>query len=207
MRLAVAETATLAPAAGLAAGEVLPVPAGVLPAPLTAPPRVGMIGEPRPLAHAKLFQFREAALRSDHCSISHIAVRLQENGYWWISLRADQNPREVPPVEIATPTMTLEEPKQFTEHLLRNQFFVRVHCIGGHGPGTERGLLGTPVMVQLEPAPFWVQRGMPYPLIGTGFHPAVVEFYDLIDRVEVEFFYRLDSSQAQPVVTPAGGVP
>ena len=156
---------------------------------------------------AKLFQFREASLRSEHCSISQMAVRLHSNGNWAISLRADQNPRTIEPVEVMTPAMTKEDPRLFTEHFLRNQFFVRVRCYAQHGPGVDEGLLGKPVMVQLEAPPFWVQRGVPYPLLATGWDGAVEKYYNQIDRVAIEFFYRQDASQTLPVIIAPGGAP
>ena len=49
---------------------------------------------------------------------------------------------------------------------------------------------GRPLLLELAPEPFWVQRGVPSfkSLSGTDDH--IEEIIDLVDRVEIEFYYR-----------------
>jgi hypothetical protein len=49
---------------------------------------------------------------------------------------------------------------------------------------------GKPVLFELPPASFWVQRGVPYDFWAKQPLPDVSQYFDLIDRVEVEFSYR-----------------
>ena len=50
--------------------------------------------------------------------------------------------------------------------------------------------LGKPVLVELPTAMFWVQRGYPYDFFARQPQRDVAQYFDLIDRVEVEFSYR-----------------
>ena len=50
------------------------------------------------------------------------------------------------------------------------------------------GLL--PHFFELPTAVFWVQRGYPFDFWAQQPLPAVSQFFDVIDRVEVEFSYR-----------------
>ncbi len=48
---------------------------------------------------------------------------------------------------------------------------------------------GKPVLFELGPDRFWVQRGQPKDLWLRGTDKAVKRYFDLIDRVEIEFYY------------------
>jgi len=138
----------------------------------------------------KSFQFvKDPILQSDHCSVSQMSVLLHESGRWTISLQANQNP--VNPRQILD--VTTAQPKQlFTDHLQRNEFHVVARCYSQYGPGDSNGLLGKPLVFPLLVRPFMVQRQQPYALFETGFHPDVQQYFGSIDRVEIEFAYKLD---------------
>lgn len=137
----------------------------------------------------KSFQFVEnATLQIDHCSLSRMSVLLHASGDWSVSLRAEQNSLMPPssPVDVSTN----EKARKFTDHLQRNEFHIQVRCYAGHGPGDVDGLLGKPIVIPLNVAPFWVQKQRPYPLFATGNDRRIEDYFDLIDRVEIEFVYR-----------------
>ena len=79
-----------------------------------------------------------------------------------------------------------------TDSLKRNQFFVKVRCYGGYPVREALPALapGKPVLFELPTAIFWVQRGYPYDFWAKQPLRAVAQYFDLIDRVEVEFSYR-----------------
>lgn len=138
----------------------------------------------------KSFQFVEnPTLQTDHCSISQMSVLLHESGRWTISLQANQNRLVADPVMDVT---TMEPKRLFTGHLQRNEFQVVARCYAQYGPDDPSGLLGKPLVIPLVVKPFWVQRQQPHPLFVTDFHPDVQLYFDAIDRVEIEFAYRLD---------------
>jgi len=138
----------------------------------------------------KSFQFvKDSTLRIDHCSIGQMSVLLHESGQWTVSLRADQNPLNPPqPLDVTT----AEPIRKFTDHLQRNQFHVVVYCYASHGPGGTETLIGKPLVIPLNVRPFWVQQAKPYQLFVTDHHPHVRQYFASIDRVEIEFAYKLD---------------
>lgn len=140
------------------------------------------------------FSLSQRELRINHCSVSELAVVLHEDGYWTLSLRAVQNPafigtpgNKVSRLDGAIPVNGLE-----TNQLLRNLFFVRIRGLGAfaHEPSAADVCLGKPVLVSLDAPSFWVQRGQPRSIWVKQVRPDVAKYFDLIDRVEVEFFYR-----------------
>lgn len=151
----------------------------------------------------KVFQLSRPEVKLDHCSLSRVAVTLQENGEWILSLRADQNAWMTGPQhEVSTPThlagaVSARRPPipnlpLETEGLKRNQFIVKVRCYGAFKIFEKQPAAnpGKPVLFELPTALFWVQRGVPYDLYLRQSLPAVAQFYDVVDRVEVEFSYR-----------------
>ena len=134
----------------------------------------------------KSFQFvQQPALRVDHCEVSRLSVLIDDQGNWSLSLRAGQNTGQ------AANTVTSAEPsRQFSDHLLRNQFHIRVHCYARSGDLPANSPLGRPLVATVQPQPFWVQKQRPYDFSSAGRDPRLEQSFDLIDRVEVEFFYR-----------------
>ena len=136
---------------------------------------------------AKVYQLERPTLAVDHCSISAVAVVLQDDGQWTLSLRADQNPVREETAAAAGPAGQTQ-----TSHLLRNEFHVDIRCYGAMaipgGDQADRGV-GKPVLCVLHPEGFWVQRGQPRHLRTGGRSESLREYFRLIDRAEVEFFY------------------
>jgi hypothetical protein len=142
------------------------------------------------LSGAKVFQFpNPAVLKIDHCSISEMSVQVHDSGGWELSLRADQNPLDAPPEKKVT---TIEDRQLYTDHLQRNQFFVRVQCYANYGRAGRSGLLGKPLVIPLEVEPFFVQKGVPLALVVPGYSSKVKANYASIDRAEIEFYYRTE---------------
>lgn len=149
--------------------------------------------EPLQLFSGKTFSFGESpVLRIGHCSISKMSVQVYDSGGWSVSLQADQNPNPGSDEAVnAVRDVTTAEPIQsFTEHLQRNQFFVRAYCYANYGRGRRAGALGGPTVIPLELEPFWVQKGVSHPLVVTGSLPRVRQLFQQIDRVELEFYIR-----------------
>jgi hypothetical protein len=140
----------------------------------------------------RVFQLAEATLQLDHCFVSRVAVTLHESGCWSVSARADQNP-----VKLGTASdpgaFRPDRPRDlFTEHLKRNQFFLKIRCqtLGTVATKLPNTAPGPATLIRLEPAPFWVQNGQPYDYHTEGCDPRIGAFFELWDRVEVEFYYR-----------------
>jgi hypothetical protein len=152
---------------------------------------------------AKYFQMSHTSVQLDQCFLSRVALTLEQQGFWTLSLRADQNPwmtgpnHEVTgpfelPGAVSALHPLLSNLEKETDGLKRNQFFVRVRCYGGY-PLREplpAATIGKPVLFELPVAAFWVQRGFPYDLWTRQPMPDVARCYDLVNRVEVEFWYR-----------------
>jgi hypothetical protein len=139
--------------------------------------------EPKRPTVIELYQLDQPRLQIDHCEISQVALQLWENGWWVLSLRADQNrrPPQGEPV-VYNPRL----------HIKRNEFVVRLRCLGAfRTEPTEAALAaGKPVLVDLEAEPFWVENGQPRYVRTGGCCELVQDQFEDIDRVEIEFFYR-----------------
>lgn len=136
----------------------------------------------QPERDLRFFQLDRAQLTVDHCVVSDVAIQLYRNGCWVLSLRADQHPNSAADAYVHQPRL----------HLKRNQFNVRLRCYGFYSGATAPSSLkaGRPILAQLKPVSFWVERQQPKFLrIGCFDHNLAVHF-DRINRMEVEFFYR-----------------
>jgi len=138
----------------------------------------------------KVFQFEQTDLTIDHCKVSRMALQLQADGRWALSLQADQNPVRINPIDVTTNVTTIEPPRKFTEHLKRNEFVITLRCYAGT-QGVATSNVGQPVVVPIYPEPFWVQKAEPYDYHEAGQDEAIARYFSLIDRVELEFRYRL----------------
>lgn len=134
----------------------------------------------------RLYQLDRPGLQIDHCAISRVALQLHDDGIWVLSLRADQNRQDEP---AAAPPPG--EQRKATAHIKRNQFVVKLRCYGRYEvkEAEPEASTGKPVLVQIEPERFWVQRGEPRHFVGSGKQEDLTRYFDLIDRVEIEFFY------------------
>ena len=144
------------------------------------------LGKAGPLERFKHFHLaKQAGLQVGYCAISRVALVLNANGEFILSLRAYQDPA-VPLSPAAMP------PNQNVDFLKRNKFHVRVLCYGAF-PVYEKALdksSGKPVLCQLEPEGFWVQRGVPLDYRIQGYSPDAQRYFSRIDRILVVFSYQ-----------------
>jgi hypothetical protein len=156
----------------------------------------------------KYYQLNTTVLAVDHCSISRVSLAIQDDGYWTLSLRADQNAQSAvntPLVAAATPkpvaNTSVPQPKpvlrgaspttKVTDYIKRNLFTVAIRGYTGYlAQGPADGAPGRPVLFQLLPDAFWVQKGVPLFPKFEGIKGEIKDFYKTIDRLEVELSYR-----------------
>jgi hypothetical protein len=162
-----------------------------------------------PSGHKMVFyQLKQNELRVEHCSISRVSLAIRDDGSWILSLRADQNSQTVaatPLVAVGTPkpTANTSVPKpgtivpaaspmtKFTDHIKRNLFTVTVRGYTGIlTQGALDGAPGRPVLFELLPSPFWVQKQVALFPRFEGTKAEIAEYFKSIDRVEVELSYR-----------------
>lgn len=141
-------------------------------------------GEVRGRIH--VYQWDESDLKVDHCSISGVVLQFYKDGRWTLSLRGHQNPASEAALGPAA-----AESGRYTAHLKRNEFVVQFRCYGLYQVGVSSAArsVGKPVLFPLGPLKFWVQRGEPREYVFMGCDDEVREFFDRIDRVELEFYY------------------
>jgi len=157
---------------------------------------------------AYAYQMSQAELRVDHCAISRVALVIRTDGIWTLTLRADQNrleDRDPPLIAVGRPVVTdatspapsrvilpgTTATTRFSEHIKRNQFIVRVR--GYAFAVTETSFdapPGRPVLFQLAPEPFWVQKQEPLFKKFQDCDLDVAEYARSVDRVEIELTYR-----------------
>lgn len=138
----------------------------------------------------RYFQLPAPVLRIDHCEISQVALVIDADGHWTLSLRADQNRQFNGGYgeRFVTDTRT-GNPKQ-TSHIKRNRFHVKLRCfVNFSEPTLIPPPLGKPVVAELCPPPFWVQRDEPYSLKVGNVDKALAQYFDRLDRIEVVFTY------------------
>ncbi len=139
--------------------------------------------EPRRQTIIELYQLDQPRLTVDQCEISQVALQLHDDGEWVLTLRADQNRR---------PDDAAAAPYNPRLYIKRNQFTVRLRCLGAfkNEPALAALAAGKPVLVDLDPEPFWVENGQPRYVRTCGRSPLIANYFADIDRVEIEFFYR-----------------
>ena len=126
------------------------------------------------------FSLRETRLSIDHCSVSRVAVTLEESGAWKVNFTGRQDPFDVP--EMDRPRFVRFE---------RNRFFVTVKLFGQYALATdpETMSLAPPQIVELEVPAFWLERGEMDSRFYSDFSPEVAAYFDVITRIEVDFQY------------------
>ena len=152
---------------------------------------------------AYYYQMSQAELRVDHCAISRVALVIRTDGFWKLSLRADQNRRDdrdptliavgrpvvtettaLAPSRVILPGATATS--RFSEHIKRNLFIVRVR---GYAVYTTETSLDAPparpVLFDLAPESFWVQRQEPVFRTFQDVKGEIAEFARSVDRVEI----------------------
>lgn len=142
----------------------------------------------------KLFQLeRPKELEIEHCAITQVALQLDRDGHWTLSLRAYQN-AVLPSDQAGKPEKAARKKPAVAERAAlfekRNLFVVKVRAYGTFseeaGPSDESP--GRPVMFTLGPESFWVERGQPYDLYRKHHNREVTDYFDHVDRVEMEFY-------------------
>lgn len=139
------------------------------------------------------FQLNQARLQVAHCSISRVALTVRSDGFWTLSLRADQNPVVLPgPPPPPRDVGGSSAPALQTAHVRRNLFILHVRgytAFRAPDPDPDSGP-GHPLLFELSPEPFLVQRGVPEFLTFRGVDTSVAHDFALIDRVEVELRFQ-----------------
>lgn len=147
----------------------------------------------------KLFQLDRAELTIDHCSVSQVALVVHERGVWTLSLRADQNrvvdtsaPGSVIAAATTSPNGPITAGAGARPHLKRNEFHVRLRCLGAFAETPPDGVasVGKPILAVLEPDAFQVESGQPKWVRVPGESRELRRYFAQVDRVEFEFFYR-----------------
>jgi hypothetical protein len=147
-------------------------------------------GAPVVVSRARYFQLQKSQLKVDHCSLSRVAVAVFYDGTFTVAFQADQNRRESN--DPADANKQRPDVVRQTSHLKRNEFHVRLrfHAEMKLSENTKGVTNGKPVIFEVPLDPFWVQRGQPYPFFQKSHCRDLMEHFDRIDRVEVEFYYR-----------------
>jgi hypothetical protein len=148
----------------------------------------------------KLFQLqRPKELEIEHCAITQVALQLDREGYWTLSLRAYQN--AVLPADQAAKAEQAEKAERRAAKKKaaaeggalfdkRNLFVVklRAYAMFSDEAGSRDELPGKPVMFTLGPESFWVERGQPYDLYRKYYNAEITRYFDYVDHVELEFY-------------------
>jgi len=157
---------------------------------------------PGPRDHEiKLFQVeRPKELEIEHCSITQVALQMDREGDWTLSLRAYQNAplpadqaaqaekAEKAERRAAKKKAAPAEGKALFEK--RSLFVVKIRAYGtsSEAAGSRDDLQGRPAMFTLGPESFWVERGQPYDLYRKYHNGEITRYFDHVDHVEVEFY-------------------
>ena len=149
----------------------------------------------------KLFQVaRPKELEIEHCSITQVALQLDRDGHWTLSLRAYQNAPL--PVDQAAQAEKAEKaagraakkkaaPAEGKALFEKRTLFVvkiRAYATSSEAAGSRDELPGRPAMFTLGPESFWVERGQPYDLYRKYHNDEITRYFDYVDHVEVEFY-------------------
>jgi len=167
------------------------------------PPMVPVDVSLRP--ESKLLQLANRSLEIAHCEMSDIALKVQPNGSWFLTLRADQNRIS------KNDELTRSDDIQ----IKRNAFQLKIRLLdSAHrhqeivGPGINRQLMGAQsgkvAVAHILVPEFWVQREAPQMVSLSGFDPMIASSFDDIDEAEFEFYVVLDplTGSGKGVVLP-----
>lgn len=128
----------------------------------------------------KSFSLTESRLAIDHCSVSKVAITLEENGNWSANFTARQNPRDV---------NEIERPR--IERFVRNKFYVTLKLFGQYPLATDpmTSELAQPQLAEIEVPAFWLEKGESDNVFEFAECPEVAHYFDVITRIEVDFQY------------------
>ena len=125
--------------------------------------------------------------------MSDIALKVEPNGFWYLSLRADQN-------RISKKD---EQTRSDDIQIKRNAFRLNVRLLSSAhrhqeniAPEINQQLVGAQsgkiAVAHLIVPEFWVQREAPNMVSRKGFDPMIAQHFDEINEAEFEFFVLLD---------------
>ena len=153
----------------------------------------------------KVLQLANRSLEIAHCEMSDIALKVEPNGSWYLTLRADQN----------RVSKNDEQTRSDDIQIKRNAFQVKIRLLdSAHrhqevvGPGIDRQLTGAQsgkiAVAHIVVPEFWVQREAPQMVSLKGYDPMIAKSFDDIDEAEFEFFVNLDplTGSGKGVVLP-----
>jgi hypothetical protein len=160
--------------------------------PISPPGAAPVVVAPAAPPQAKFYQLTQTQLAIDHCSISRVAILLEDNGHWRLSLQADQNPQGADTPSQTKVAALQGQPQKQTGHFKRNEFHVVIRGYGGYPlqETPDSSTLGKPVLFRIEVAPFSVQSSVPRDMVWEQMSSDVGKYYDLVDRIEIDFWYR-----------------
>jgi len=154
----------------------------------------------RTIQVTKAFNLVEPVLAIEHCSISRVSVTVTENGQFFVSMRADQNPQfGRRPLELVggqgvagqgfvpvQPGFVLQ-----TGHLMRNEFLVAIRFYANRAQPEQRTrVLGGAVLTAIDLPGFMVQRGEQKSYTHADTSPDLGRFFRQLDHIQVDFSYR-----------------
>lgn len=128
----------------------------------------------------KVFQMAKPELRIHHCSISQAAVTLLDDGTWIVNYVARQDP------DTAHPDLQ-DQMRRFKQ----NRFRVMIRGLGLYETAEEPelSLVGKPELFRLTPKDVWVEQKETRFVRERGALLAARQFFDTIDRLEIDFQY------------------
>jgi hypothetical protein len=147
------------------------------------------------MANSLLFQFKPDQLKIEHCEIHSLAVQIYNDGEKScavLSLKATQNAAMDPDKVAVEGAKVSADSKKFTLPIKRNQFVVTVRAYAAVPIGAKSAdePPGKPELLEFGPTEFWVQRGEPMDLRKKIQDSRIPQYFEAIDRLELEFFYR-----------------
>ena len=167
-------------------------------------PPINLI-DPTVRPDSKLLQLANQTLEIAHCEMSDIALKVEPNGFWYLSLRADQN----------RVSKKDEQTRSDDIQIKRNAFRLNVRLLSSAhrhqeniAPEINQQIIGAQsgkiAVAHLVVPEFWVQREAPNMVSRKGFDPMIAQHFDEIDEAEFEFFVLLDplTGSGKGVVLP-----
>jgi len=139
----------------------------------------------------KVYQLNQESLILGHCRLSRVALQVHDDGRCVLNLRAEQNFPGAQQGSVGPETTPTASTTQ-TLHIKRNRFTVTVRGFGLFPveESLDSPSTGKPVLFTMGPKNFWVQNGEPYNLVLRCMSEYARDYFELIDRVEVNFSYR-----------------
>jgi len=129
----------------------------------------------------KTFQINERFLRIDHCEVSLVTVTVANEGQWFLTFVARQDPAIVE-----------SKLRPEFERFKRNQFRVEVNPVlmMSVQQSATNAALGKPELPHIPVQEFWVEKGQTIRIQRNERNKDLARYFDLIEQVDVHFSYR-----------------